>query len=89
MLRRSRSFGLGAASKSAKNAAYDLGLTVKTVRSNSASSAARRAASRTKSVRFFPVRTAARSIRLRTSGWMRMFRVERALVTRIPYSTIT
>src|ERR1035441_4759814 len=44
------------------------------VRSSKASSAARRAASRTKSVRFLPNVLAARSIRPRSSGLMRRLR---------------
>jgi hypothetical protein len=71
VVRRKRLLGFGGASSRAKNSAYALGLTVNTVRSSNASSAARCAASSTKSVRFLPVSCAARSINPRNSDLMR------------------
>jgi hypothetical protein len=77
MLFSSRLFGRGGASRRARNCRYAFALTVRRVRSSKASSAARRAASSTKSVRFFPVSRAARSINARTCGWMRMLSASR------------
>ena len=59
---RKRSFGAGGWSSLARNAAKASGLTTIGVWSSSASSAARRAASRMKSVRVFPRSLAARSM---------------------------
>ena len=56
-VRRSRALGAVGASSRATNSAYALGLSTQRVRSIRASSAALRAASSTKSVRFFPGHT--------------------------------
>ena len=67
-----RLLGRPGLSNRARNLAYARGDAVRSVRSKSASSAARRAASMVKSVRFFPTVRAASSIRPRMSVRMRM-----------------
>ncbi len=76
-MRRSLALGFAGASRRARNSAYALGPTEIRDCSSKASSAARRAAARMKSVRLVPRAAAARSIRPRSSARMRMFSVSR------------
>src|SRR5262249_35544059 len=69
--------GLPGASSRSTKAAYAFASAWIKIRSNRASSAARFAASRMKSVRLVPRTAAARSIRLRSSARMRMLSVVR------------
>jgi hypothetical protein len=91
MLFTSRLFGSGGASRRARNWRHALGLTANAVRSSSVPSATRSAASRTKSVRFLPATSAARSINSRTCGLMRRLsasrRADSRCAARIAFTT--